>query len=85
MNLVKIPTRTCVNCRGKFCQNNLLRLQCVDKKLTSYKGTSRSFYLCESCVKQDITKLIKSIYRQCKNKADYENQLKEIIKIWMIK
>ena len=79
MNLVKKPIRTCINCRGKFHQKSLLRFQCVEKQLVVYKGIGRSFYLCDDCIKNDIKKLVKSIFRQCKNKADYELQLKEII------
>jgi predicted RNA-binding protein YlxR (DUF448 family) len=85
VDLVKKPVRTCINCRGKFHQNNLLRLQCINKQLDVYKGFGRSFYLCDDCVNQDINRLCKSIYRQCKNKADYEKQLKEIIEEWMTK
>jgi hypothetical protein len=49
----------------------MLRLQCNDKILSPFSGSGRSFYLCDNCC-EDIKKSVKSIYRQCKNKADYE-------------
>jgi predicted RNA-binding protein YlxR (DUF448 family) len=85
VNLIKKPIRTCINCRGKFNQKTLLRLQCKDKVLSGFDGDGRSFYVCHECINSDKKRLVKSIFRQCKNKADYEKQLKEIIEIWMIK
>jgi len=85
VEFVKKVTRTCVHCRGKSEQKDLLRLQCKDKQLGLFDGVGRSFYLCEQCCSQDIKKLTKAMFRQCKNKGDYESQLKEIIEIWMIK
>jgi predicted RNA-binding protein YlxR (DUF448 family) len=85
VEFVKKVTRTCVHCRGKFDQKKLLRLQCKEKQLDLFTGVGRSFYLCEQCCSQDINKLSKTIFRQCKNKAEYESQLKEMIEVWMIK
>jgi len=78
------PIRMCISCRGRFEKDTLLRLQCKDKILTTFNGIGRSFYLCCECSK-DIKQTLKAIYKQCKNKADYEVQLKEIMKIWKIK
>jgi predicted RNA-binding protein YlxR (DUF448 family) len=84
MQFLKKPTRTCISCRGKFDQATLLRLQCKDKKILPFSGNGRSFYLCEDCC-DNISKVVKSIYRQCKNKAEYEQQLEEMVKEWKTK
>lgn len=84
MKIVKKHIRTCISCRDKFNQNDLLRLQCIDKVLIYFTGKNRSFYLCKRCVYNE-NKVLKSIFRQCKNKADYLEQLKEIVKIWKTK
>ena len=41
--------RTCVVCKGKFEQKELLRLKCEDKKLLFYNNYGRSFYICSDC------------------------------------
>ena len=84
MTIKKKPIRTCIVCRNKFNQNDLLRLQCKDKILTSFNGVGRSFYLCDKCC-NSTKRVLNSIYRQCKNKADYENNLKEMVEIWKTK
>ena len=81
---IKKQIRTCICCRAKLNQEDLLRLQCINKQIVKFTGFNRSFYLCSDCCNNE-KKVIKSIYRQCKNKADYENQLKEIVKIWKTK
>lgn len=70
--------RTCIVCRGKFLQKSLLRLQCSEKKLIPFSGIGRSFYLCQMCLK-DFKKVEKALYRNCKNKDNYIEQLKEIV------
>ena len=82
-NIVK-QIRTCISCRKQFNQRELLRLQCINKKLVKSTKIGRSFYLCEDCL-LDEKQTIKALYRQCKNKADYELQLKEIGTIWKTK
>jgi predicted RNA-binding protein YlxR (DUF448 family) len=82
VKIVNKQIRTCVSCRDKFNQIDLLRLQCIEKKLVLFQGFKRSFYLCEQCVIND--NIIKIIYRQCKNKADYQQQLKEIVEVWQM-
>jgi len=76
--MLKISIRTCVACRKKLPQKLLNRLQCKDKKLTSFTGIGRSFYLCEDCL-QDDKKVEKALYRSCKNKDEYIVQLREIL------
>jgi len=75
--MLKISIRTCVVCKTKFSQKLLNRLQCNDKKLTSFTGKGRSFYICNDCLKDDL-KLEKSLYKVCKNKDNYMVQLREI-------
>jgi predicted RNA-binding protein YlxR (DUF448 family) len=75
--MLKISIRTCVACRNKISQKLLNRLQCKDKKLISFSGIGRSFYLCNECL-LDENKLEKALYRSCKNKDDYIVQLREI-------
>ena len=84
MQFLKRPIRTCISCKERFEQSLLLRLQCIDKKIIPFSGTGRSFYLCNECLK-DTNRVLKSIYKQCKNKADYKTQLKEIEKEWKTK
>ena len=84
MKINQKQIRTCVSCRNKFFQDNLLRLQCIDKNVVLFTKQGRSFYLCNDCIDDD-KKVIKSLYRQCKNKADYKQQLKEIVEIWKTK
>ncbi|MEA3289014.1 MAG: hypothetical protein U9Q04_02435 [Campylobacterota bacterium] len=75
---MKITIRTCICCRVKKEQNLLYRLQCIEKKLVSFTGFGRSFYICASCI-ESAKNLEKALYRQCKNKDDYIVQLKEIL------
>jgi len=61
-------------------QNILYRLQCLEGALSTFGGSGRSFYICESCICQE-KKAIKAIMRQCKSgdRDKYTNKLKEII------
>ena len=88
MAILKKPTRTCIICRGKFEQNDMLRLKCKEKKLVLFDNNGRSFYICNDCLsiiedsqnnQKDFKKLEKALFRECKNKDDYIGQLKEIL------
>jgi len=88
LTILKEPIRTCVICRGKYPQNELLRLKCEDKKLVPYDNYGRSFYICNDCIsilknsqnnQKDFKKIEKALFRECKNKDDYIGQLKEIL------
>jgi len=81
---VEKPIRMCISCRQSFNQKLLLRLQCIDKNLKLYDGIGRSFYVCDECTK-NTKRVLNSIYRQCKNKDAYEEQFKEMVKIWKTK
>lgn len=84
---LKKTLRTCIFCRGKFEQKELLRFKCEDKKLVSYNNYGRSFYICSDCIKKvqsDISdkeykKFDKALCRECKNKDKYVVQLKEML------
>ena len=77
--MLKISIRTCVSCKEKSSQSLLNRLQCKEKKLYSFTGIGRSFYLCNKCL-QDENKLKKILCKNCKNKDDYIVQLREILR-----
>ena len=77
--------RTCIICRGKFDQKELLRLKCEDKKLLFYNNYGRSFYICSDCENilqsdingKDFKRIETSLCKECKNKDKYVTQLKE--------
>ena len=73
----KIPIRMCISCRKRQEQKLLNRLQCIDKKISKFNGDGRSFYICGECM-ANTSKLQKALYRYCKNKDEYIEQLKEI-------
>jgi len=85
VTLPKKQVRMCINCRDRFSQKELLRIQNIDMKIVKFSGKGRSFYLCKECLDLDEKKLIKALFRQCKsnkiefNKQDLENCFKEKI------
>ena len=87
MPSLKNILRTCVICRGKFEQKELLRLKCEEKKLLFYNNFGRSFYICNDCEKllltdlsgKDYKRIEKSLCKECKNKDKYVIQLEEIL------
>ena len=60
---VKKPVRMCVVCKNRFYQNELFRLQCINKKLIAFSGTGRSFYICKKCINNK--KFINYIAKKC--------------------
>lgn len=78
--IIHQPIRMCISCRNREIQDKLLRLQCVNGELDSFKGMGRSFYLCKNCITQE-KKLSKALMRQCRSgdKDKFMNRLKEII------
>ncbi|WP_418186221.1 DUF448 domain-containing protein [Aliarcobacter vitoriensis] len=81
---LKIILRTCIFCRGKFEQKELIRLKCLNKKLSLYDNFGRSFYICEPCSLgidniKDSKRFEKALCKECKNKDEYVIQLKEIL------
>lgn len=88
MTILKRPIRTCIICREKYTQNELLRLRCEDKKLVLFNNNGRSFYICGDCLsnfensqnnRKDLKRFEKALCRVCKNQDDYTGQLKEIL------
>ena len=87
MPSLKNTLRTCVVCRGKFEQKELLRLKCEEKKLSIYNNYGRSFYICVECQNllqtdingKDFKRIEKSLCKECKNKDKYVTQLKEML------
>lgn len=83
----KKTLRTCIFCRGKFEQKELLRLKCEEKKIVLYNHKGRSFYVCSSCIEKvqldinqrDYKRFENALCRECKNKDKYVLQLKEIL------
>jgi len=47
------PIRMCITCRSRHPQKSLIRLKQDGKKIVTFNGTGRSFYLCPSCVKDE--------------------------------
>ena len=84
---LKTTLRTCIVCRKKAEQKELFRLKCEDKKLVPYNNYGRSFYICSDCInllQSDINqkaykRIEKSLFRECKNKDKYVEQLKEML------
>ena len=68
------PIRMCVSCRKRFFQDELNRLQCIDKKIVKWEGVGRSFYVCKDCINNK--RLVKYISKLCKiSKEDAKNQI----------
>jgi predicted RNA-binding protein YlxR (DUF448 family) len=84
---LKKTLRTCVICRGKFEQKELLRLKCEEKELLFYNNSGRSFYICMQCQchlledmnSKEYKRIEKSLCKECKNKDKYVTQLKEML------
>jgi len=85
-NLKKI-LRTCIFCRSKIEQKELLRFVYQNGSLLYYNKFGRSFYLCEPCtikLKDDLSikdskRLEKVLQKECKDKENHVKQLKEIL------
>lgn len=79
--------RTCIICRKKMLQKDLIRFKCVDKKIKKFDNTGRSFYICEECIKlfkedmktKDLKRIEKLLNKECKGVGNYPAQLKEIL------
>ncbi len=68
----------CINCKGRFHQDELHRFQCVARTLRHFSGEGRSFYICSTCLED--SKLAKSLARICKqDPASALKMLKEIV------
>ena len=87
MPSLKKTLRTCIICKNKLEQKELIRLKCEDKKLSFYDNFGRSFYICNECSSKlhsdingkDYKRIEKSLCKECKNKDKYVTQLKEML------
>lgn len=60
----KQPIRMCIQCRSRFPQSGLLRIQCTNGTVTTYTGFGRSMYVCSMC--QQLEATIKHLKGRCK-------------------
>ena len=63
------PIRMCVNCRERFLQTDLIRLQKDGDKVYKYKGIGRSFYICKDCL-ENSNFLLKKVSKILKIKEE---------------
>jgi len=68
------PVRMCVSCRERFKRDLLYRFQCKNSTLVLFSGEGRSFYVCESCIKNK--KFVNYISKLCKiSKTDAKEMI----------
>jgi len=73
------PIRMCISCRDRHPQKSLIRLKLEGKDVVAYDGKGRSFYLCESCSKNE--KKIKGLTKRFKQDEErFVKLLKELVK-----
>ena len=73
------PVRMCIACRSRHPQNSLIRLKLEGKDVVAFDGKGRSFYLCDSCSKNE--KKIKGLVKRFKqDEEQFTKLLKELIK-----
>jgi len=69
------PIRMCIACRSRYPQNSLIRLKQDGKDVVAYDGRGRSFYLCDSCRRDE--KRIKGLVKRFKQDAEHFTKLLE--------
>ena len=62
------PIRMCIACRSRHPQNTLIRLKQSGKEVVAFDGSGRSFYLCDSCVKNE--KKVKGLVKRFKQDSE---------------
>ena len=73
------PIRMCISCRDRHPQKSLIRLKLEGKNIVAFDGKGRSFYLCDSCSKNE--KKIKGLVKRFKqDEEQFTKLLKELIK-----
>jgi predicted RNA-binding protein YlxR (DUF448 family) len=73
------PIRMCISCRDRHPQKSLIRLKLEGKDVVAFDGKGRSFYLCDSCSKNE--KKIKGLVKRFKqNEEQFTKLLKELVK-----
>ncbi len=73
---MKTPIRMCINCRNRFEQQKLIRMQCIQKRLTAFSNNGRSFYICKECSSLTIT--LKKLDKLC-GSAKNQNSTREVL------
>ena len=72
------PIRMCITCRSRCPQNNLIRLRLSGKEVVVFSGKGRSFYLCNTCVKNE--KKVKGLVKRFKqDQEQFTKLLKELM------
>ena len=72
------PIRMCIVCRNRYPQNSLIRLCLSGKEVVVFSGEGRSFYLCNTCVKNE--KKVKGLVKRFKqNQEQFTKLLKELM------
>ena len=72
------PIRMCISCRDRHPQKSLIRLKLEGKDVVVFDGKGRSFYLCDSCSKNE--KKIKGLTKRFKQDEErLVKLLKELI------
>jgi len=73
------PIRMCISCRDRHPQKSLIRLKLEGNDVVGFDGKGRSFYLCDSCSKNE--KKIKGLVKRFKqDEEQFTKLLKELIK-----
>jgi predicted RNA-binding protein YlxR (DUF448 family) len=73
------PIRMCISCRDRHPQKSLIRLKLEGKDVVVFDGKGRSFYLCDSCSKNE--KKIKGLTKRFKQDEErFVKLLKELVK-----
>ncbi len=67
----------CITCRSRHPQKSLIRLKQDGKEIVAFDGTGRSFYLCESCVKDE--KKLKGLAKRFKQDPEQLARLLETL------
>ena len=77
----QIMIRMCVQCRERFAQDTLLRLQSFEHKISPFKGMGRSFYVCKDCAPlESFTRHMMGKHKVPNNMHEtFREQLKEIV------
>ena len=73
-----VPIRMCIQCRERSAQDNLVRLQCKEKKIEAFNGIGRSIYVCASCIENP--KLVKQLAGRCKCAKDSHEEINSLLK-----
>ncbi|MDU7693161.1 MAG: DUF448 domain-containing protein [Helicobacter sp.] len=73
-----IIQRTCIACRAKFEQKDLVRLKIQNGKITHFDGFCRSFYVCPNCLhKASFKKVI--LKQNLADKSMLQQSLEEFL------